>query len=81
MHIIKLALKLRTCNTNACMCLYQALSSNVVLYTLADYTVHTVNPLLRPPGGLFISNTFGRGGGWEGGGGLLEIGALFTVFM
>ena len=31
----------------------------------------TVNPLLSPPGGLFISSPF------EGGGGLIETGCLF----
>ena len=34
--------------------------------------VYIVNPLLSPPGGLFISNTFEKGGLIEmGGGGLI----------
>ena len=36
--------------------------------------VYTINPLLRPPGGLFISNTF-RGGG------LIETGGLIFCKM
>ena len=33
--------------------------------------VYIVNPLLSPPGGLFISNTFEKGGLIEMGGGLI----------
>ena len=35
------------------------------------HPVHTVNPLLSPPGGLFISNTFE--------GGIIETGGLFIL--
>ena len=54
------------------------------------YYVHTVNPLLSPPGGLFFSSTFEGGLNREGGlinfpplkrGGLLERGGLNRGFM
>ena len=35
--------------------------------------LHTINPLLSPPGGVFISSPFGGGGG----GGLIDTGGLF----
>ena len=39
-------------------------TSNLDLRILISlpYQVHTVNPLLRPPGGLFFSSTFEGGG-------------------
>ena len=39
----------------------------------------TVNPLLGPPGGLFISSPFEGGGGVIEMGGLFERGGLFTL--
>ena len=41
-------------------------TSNLDLRILISlpYQVHTVNPLLRPPGGLFFSSTFEGGGAY-----------------
>lgn len=38
---------------------------------------HTVNPLFRPPGGVFISNSFER----EGVGAFLEAGGLIEAVI
>ena len=48
---------------------------------LATYatSLHTVNPLLNPPGGLFFSSTFEEGLNREGEGGLKERGGLFNL--
>ena len=45
---------------------------------MAAYTVHTVNPLFSPPGGLFISNTFGRG---AGGGLVRDRGLIYCIYL
>ena len=45
--------------------------------------VYIVNPLLSPPGGLFISNTFERGGGLieTGGGGLFNLAKMMVSVL
>ena len=44
--------------------------------------VYIVNPLLSPPGGLFISNTFEKGGLIEmGGGGLFNLAKMMVKMM
>ena len=47
----------------------------MVLTFFLEMIRNTVNPLLSPPGSLFISNTFG---GW-GRGVLLKMGCLFNL--
>ena len=44
--------------------------------------VYIVNPLLSPPGGLFISNTFEKGGLIEmGGGSLFNLAKMMVKMM
>ena len=43
--------------------------------------VYIVNPLLSPPGGLFISNTFEKGGLIEMGGGLFNLAKMMVKMM
>ena len=43
--------------------------------------VYIVNPLLSPPGGLFISNTFEKGGLNRDGGGLFNLAKMMVKVM